>query len=103
MEWRPPKASFLTVSGVAATRVSPGRVSAGMPMFMEFSLALFWCGRPERTADDTRACGPLTTRARAPPPYNRSGANIKAHRGEIMTVHVRRVVTGHDGKGRAVV
>src|SRR3954470_23342460 len=30
-------ASFLTVSGVAATRVSPGRVSAGMPIFMVFS------------------------------------------------------------------
>jgi hypothetical protein len=27
-------ASFLTVSGVAATRVSPGRVSAGIPIFM---------------------------------------------------------------------
>jgi hypothetical protein len=29
--------SFFTVSGVAATRVSPVRVSAGMPIFMEFS------------------------------------------------------------------
>jgi hypothetical protein len=29
--------SFLTVSGVAATRVSPGRVSAGMPIFMGIS------------------------------------------------------------------
>jgi len=28
---------------------------------------------------------------------------MKRARGERMTVHVRRVVTGHDGKGRAVV
>ena len=33
-----PKAlSFFTVSGVAATRVSPGRVSAGTPISMKFS------------------------------------------------------------------
>jgi hypothetical protein len=28
-------ASFLTVSGVAATRGSPGRLSAGTPIFMQ--------------------------------------------------------------------
>src|SRR5215471_18376325 len=34
MECLPLAASFLTVSGVAATRVSPSRVSRGMPMIM---------------------------------------------------------------------
>src|SRR3970282_1748162 len=33
-------ASFLTVSGVAATRVSPGRVSAGTPILMDCVLSL---------------------------------------------------------------
>src|SRR5688572_33263568 len=36
-EWRPPAVSFFTVSGVAATRVSPGLVSAGMPMRIELN------------------------------------------------------------------
>src|SRR6185503_11005490 len=31
-EWRLPAVNFFTVSGVAATRVSPGLISAGMPM-----------------------------------------------------------------------
>src|SRR5436853_3971046 len=31
-EWSEPEVSFLTVSGVAATRVSPGRISVGMPI-----------------------------------------------------------------------
>src|SRR5712692_2563897 len=78
--WRPPAASFLTVSGVAATRVSPARVSAGMPMFMDFSLAA------ETKPDDTRPRIIGSTQ-----------------QGEVMTIKVRRVVTGHDGKGRAVV
>src|SRR6266540_3710954 len=34
-ECRPPWTSLATVSGVAATRVSPGRISAGMPMCMK--------------------------------------------------------------------
>ncbi len=34
----PPVASFLTVSGVAATRVSPVRISAGMPMRIDAPL-----------------------------------------------------------------
>ncbi|MCY1237863.1 hypothetical protein D9M72_505750 [compost metagenome] len=40
---------FLTVSGVAATRVSPARVSCGMPMYIvnfSFSWRLVWLGGP---------------------------------------------------------
>jgi hypothetical protein len=37
MEWRPPAVNFFTVSAVAATRVSPGLVSAGMPMRIELN------------------------------------------------------------------
>ena len=33
-----PAASFLTVSGVAATRVSPGRISLGIPIRMQCGL-----------------------------------------------------------------
>jgi hypothetical protein len=33
-------ANFLTVSGVAATLVSPGLVSVGMPIFMLIPLVL---------------------------------------------------------------
>src|SRR5450755_1065893 len=46
----PLAASFLTVSGVAATRVSPGRVSRGMPMIIAMApcfclvLGLVLCG-----------------------------------------------------------
>src|SRR5262245_46441850 len=36
-EWRPPAVNFFTVSGVAATRVSPGLISAGMPMRIELN------------------------------------------------------------------
>src|SRR5438477_12713896 len=39
--------SFLTVSGVAATRVSPGRVSRGMPMISAMA--------PWRTASEIRS------------------------------------------------
>src|SRR6266699_5690335 len=78
--WRPPEASFLTVSGVAATRVSPARVSAGMPMFMDFFSGA------ETKSDDTRPRIIGSTQ-----------------RGGVMTIKVRRVVTGHDGSGRAVV
>ena len=45
----PLAASFLTVSGVAATRVSPGRVSRGMPINMEDPL-LRGAGRPRSAA-----------------------------------------------------
>jgi hypothetical protein len=31
-----PAVSFLTVSGVAATRVSPGRISVGIPIRMQW-------------------------------------------------------------------
>ena len=40
-EWNVAAASFLTVSGVAATRVSPGRISVGIPIRIRsgFSMA----------------------------------------------------------------
>src|SRR5512135_3435788 len=43
--------SFLTVSGVAATRVSPGRVSRGMPISMLLSPAV----RPARMKSQRRS------------------------------------------------
>src|SRR5882724_2462357 len=54
-------ASFLSVSGVAATRVSPARVSAGTPILMkDASVELrrgFYRGpRPARTALPRLAC-----------------------------------------------
>src|SRR6266568_6226048 len=100
MEWRPPKASFLTVSGVAATRVSPGRVSPGMPMFMSFSGFLSRPRRPKPSAMIQQRL--LIARARGCSSYN-PWREFEATRGGIMTVKVRRVVTGHDGSGRAVV
>src|SRR5689334_16934461 len=42
MTWCFAATSFLTVSGVAATRVSPGRVSAGMPILMPTSWLYSW-------------------------------------------------------------
>src|SRR5256885_13535147 len=78
--WRPPAASFLTVSGVAATRVSPARVSAGIPMFMDF-----FSLQAETSSDDTRP--------------RIIGSN---RQGGIMTIKLRREVTWHEGKGRAV-
>src|SRR5688500_2391256 len=44
-EWRPPAVSFLIVSAVAATRVSPGCISAGMPMRIELNPS----SRPDST------------------------------------------------------
>src|SRR5205814_8658085 len=37
-EWNFPATSFLTVSGVAATRVSPGRISVGMPIRIDTTI-----------------------------------------------------------------
>ncbi len=52
----PLAASFLTVSGVAATRVSPGRVSRGMPIIMVIApLAADRVGRYLATRADRRA------------------------------------------------
>jgi hypothetical protein len=42
MTWCFAATSFFTVSGVAATRVSPSRVSAGMPILMPTSWLIFW-------------------------------------------------------------
>jgi hypothetical protein len=42
MTWCFATTSFLTVSGVAATRVSPDRVSAGMPILMPTSWLFCW-------------------------------------------------------------
>src|SRR6266446_7527278 len=81
--WCPPAASFLTVSGVAATRVSPGRVSAGMPMCMGVLLVPAVRDQPPIIQQRVYDCV-----------FSPGGA---------MTVKVRRVVTGHDGKGRALV
>src|SRR5882672_8346768 len=87
-----PTTSFLTVSGVAATRVSPARVSAGMPIFMDlFSGALsFFCraaAPAEAKSDDTR-------------PRIRGATDFEGAR---MTVKGGGVITGPDASGRAVV
>jgi hypothetical protein len=37
-EWNVAAASFLTVSGVAATRVSPGRISVGIPILIDTTI-----------------------------------------------------------------
>src|SRR5882672_623490 len=68
-------ASFLTVSGVAATRVSPGRVSAGTPICMNAfpcfcSRRRIRAGKTKRddTTGNSPALGPGEERGRAAAP-----------------------------------
>src|ERR1700680_4054133 len=101
---RPLAASFLTVSGVAATRVSPGRVSRGIPMIIAVApcvrLILWRLSCPKTRSNPGRLSYGLRDRL-AEGFGGRSTAEIRGPRRALVGKH--RFDRTHDcgGGGRA--